>query len=450
MTKTKSAWWKRIGAGVCMGIVGAACGSANDAGVSDEADLGSVSQAVGGGCADGTAEQSFNGGMVGCAGAVKWADRATLCAKGYHVANAREWRSGRGGASPTHHYWTQDDLHAVGMPGNCSYSYSSGSACPAGQPMHVCSTANMGVDPEGNRCAMVGCSADFFGGCTGPGNDTAGSLCVPNGCADGTQEQTFSRGMVGCAGSVTWASRATLCANGYRVARSEEWTQYRGTKAATHDYWTDDALRYTGSPVSCAVSTSGGTACPPGTPMHVCTATGTDAEGNTCTWENCGADWSMSSNEYFGGCAGSTAGAVCLPVGQGCADHTSEQAFNAFAAGCAGSVTWANRDSLCAAGWSPIPSGWWEAYRGDLVPTHDYWTNNDLRWSGTSSSCSASTETGNACPSGSPMRICTPSGTDAEGNKCTWTNCGLNAATPNDYIGGCQDPKAGTVCVNGP
>jgi hypothetical protein len=48
------------------------------------------------------------------------------------------------------------------------------------------------------------------------------------------------------------------------------------------------------------------------------------------------------------------------------------------------------------------------------------------------------------------MHVCTPSGTDPEGNGCTWQNCGLNATTPDSYFGGCSaanNATAGALCV---
>jgi CubicO group peptidase (beta-lactamase class C family) len=47
-------------------------------------------------------------------------------------------------------------------------------------------------------------------------------------------------------------------------------------------------------------------------PMRLCTANGSDAEGNSCNWRNCGIG-AVGPNRYFGGCASTTAGAVCVP-----------------------------------------------------------------------------------------------------------------------------------------
>jgi hypothetical protein len=136
------------------------------------------------------------------------------------------------------------------------------------------------------------------------------------GCADGTVEQTFPNGAVGCAGAVTFDARNSLCANGGRVCTSAEWAELNGTVAPTNDYWTDDVLNYSGNGSgSCTVSTTAGYACEANQPMRVCTADGTDPEGNFCNWTGCGIDINTSNaNLYFGGCDGNaTAGALCCP-----------------------------------------------------------------------------------------------------------------------------------------
>lgn len=131
------------------------------------------------------------------------------------------------------------------------------------------------------------------------------------GCADGTNEQTFSSGMVGCGGSTTYANRSGLCAIGYRPATAAEWVTNHGATAPTHDYWTNDALKWNGAQNACFVSTTAGDSCIGGAPMHVCTATGTDAEGNTCNWTHCGNN-ANTPDQFFGGCV-NNAGTLCVP-----------------------------------------------------------------------------------------------------------------------------------------
>jgi hypothetical protein len=131
-------------------------------------------------------------------------------------------------------------------------------------------------------------------------------------CADGTVEQRFGNHMVGCSGAVTWPQRISLCGSGSRVCGADEWTMYISA-VPTHDYWTDENLRYSGAPGACAVSNTDGNLCTPDQPMRVCTATGSDPEGNRCNWTGCG--FQQTSNAYFGGCDGNTtAGTLCCSL----------------------------------------------------------------------------------------------------------------------------------------
>jgi hypothetical protein len=348
-------------------------------------------------CADGTTEQVFLGGMVGCGGAVGWAARASLCGANMRPATQAEWNDLWGKEPPVLAFWT-----------------------------------------EGNR-----------------GSGTAGTACVPNvGCADGSVEQVFPNGMVGCAGAVAWASRRSLCAGGYRVASAAEWVSLRLTSVPLHDYWTHDDLEFSGSASSCSVSTTTGKECPNGAPMRVCTAAGTDAEGNTCNWQGCGLD-ATDPPEYFGGCVGNnTAGALCVPT-RGCADGSAEQVFPTGLVGCAGHVAFADRASLCAAGYRPATGREWDLQVGGAAkPSHDYWTADLIGYNGSASLCYASWpgSGGSLCLGNLPMRLCTAAGGDAEGNTCYWTQCyGQGGGAVNRAYGGCtNDTTAGTLCTPDP
>jgi hypothetical protein len=282
------------------------------------------------GCTYSPQAQSFGRGMFGCGGSVKWDQRATLCAAGYHPATVNEWNAARQSIVPTQNYWTDDDLKWGGTgTGACSADLAGGAPCDS--PMRVCTPS--GTDAEGNKCNWTGCGLAsmtnaYLGGCST--NTTAGTLCVPNvGCADGTAEQTFADGMYGCGGAVPYADRQTLCAPGYRVATAEEWVLHRKISDwPTADYWTNDSLDWAGSgPSSCSVGVSStsangfhGTSCGAYGPMHVCTATGSDGYGNTCTWTSCGLG-ANTPQAFFGGCstpktpgAAVTAGALCVPA----------------------------------------------------------------------------------------------------------------------------------------
>jgi hypothetical protein len=184
--------------------------------------------------------------------------------------------------------------------------------------MHVCAASI--TDPEGNRCNWTQCGLattanQYIGGCVG--NATAGTLCAPDGCADGSVEQLFAGKMVGCAGKSAFADRLSLCAPGYRVATTAEWTEQQGGIAPAHDFWTDDVLAYSGSASDCSVGFAGsegfaGTACPDGSPMRICAASQSDPEGNQCNWTGCQLG---DSSRAFGGCVGNTtAGTLCVPA----------------------------------------------------------------------------------------------------------------------------------------
>jgi hypothetical protein len=399
-------------------------------------------------CADGTQEQFFPDGMVGCAGSVSFADRNTLCAPGFRTASSVEWASHKG--LPKHNYWTNDNLNFIGSGTSaCSVAVDTGTSCGT-TPMRVCTALNTtGADPEGNQCTWQHCGLgentpdQFFGGCSG--NTTAGAICIVGGCADGSIEQTFSGGMVGCAATEPYANRATLCGPGYHLASATEWVALRGGGAPTHNYWTSDALKYNGTgPSSCFVSTSAGNDCGP-TPMRVCS--GTDPEGNTCNWTHCGLN-ANAPDQFFGGCAGNTtAGGLCVP-NTGCADGSVEQVFANGTVGCSGAVTFANRATLCAPGYKPATALLYADNRLGIAPTHDYWTDDALKWNGSgTSACFVSTTIGNTSCGANPMRVCTASGSDPEGNSCSWTHCGLDANAPDQLFGGCASTTAGTLCT---
>jgi len=134
------------------------------------------------GCAAGTDDQTFNGGMRGCKGQVSFAKRADLCSGKFRVCGAKEWVNLRGNTNPTYNYWTDDVLYAYSTWWGCGVTPSQyyGVHCSATVPMRVCAGAS---DPLGNKCQWTGCGYQNskknhrFGGCNG--NLTAGSLCCP-------------------------------------------------------------------------------------------------------------------------------------------------------------------------------------------------------------------------------------------------------------------------------
>jgi hypothetical protein len=131
------------------------------------------------GCvAPGAGMQTFGGGMYGCAGAVSWSGRATLCASGSHVCSGAEWVANRGTTAPSYNYWTDDNFNfGGGVTAGCYATLTGGSPCTTGGPVHVCADA---TDPKGNTCSAFGCGYltafpnQYFGGCNAL---TAGTLC---------------------------------------------------------------------------------------------------------------------------------------------------------------------------------------------------------------------------------------------------------------------------------
>lgn len=158
------------------------------------------------------------------------------------------------------------------------------------------------------------CNSDgtgYVGGgtdCADYSESCAAGVCVAVGCADGTLEEDFGGGVHGCTGSVTYASRSTLCASGFVACTALEWVNRPMQVAPLNEYWVEEDLQYTGSSGACGVVLSGGTACTSYGPFRVCPST--SATG--CSWANCGYE-STSVNDYFGGCNDAYAGTLCCP-----------------------------------------------------------------------------------------------------------------------------------------
>jgi CubicO group peptidase (beta-lactamase class C family) len=290
------------------------------------------------------------------------------------------------------------------------------------------------------------------------------------GCANGASAQSFgtfvdasgtSHTVVGCPGHVTFADRASLCAPTWTPTSSTTWAGLSSTSVPTHDYWTADSLGWVtgGASGSCSASMTGNT-CSGNGAMHVCTTSGGDGEGNTCTWTGCGLD--TTTNQFFGGCS-TTAGTLCEQITPppaftgGCADGSVEQNLGNYRdgagvlrmmVGCAGTTTWDQRGSLCAPGWSPASAADWSVVSASSVPSHHYWTNDELGYTGTgSSSCNAAplgTPRVRACAALQPMHVCKPSLDDPEGNHCNWVDCGFGIVN-GASMGGCG-ATAGTLC----
>src|SRR5207248_2629460 len=63
-----------------------------------------------GACVGAAAEQVFSATMHGCAGAIRFANRASGCGSSWHVCSASEWVARRGSTVPAHQFWTADVL----------------------------------------------------------------------------------------------------------------------------------------------------------------------------------------------------------------------------------------------------------------------------------------------------------------------------------------------------
>ncbi len=289
------------------------------------------------------------------------------------------------------------------------------------------------------------------------------------GCAnDANPSDSFVPGIVGCGGTVQWDERANLCSPGFSACTATQWAAVptMGTLAVpnstpTEHYWTDDLLGYSGSPGACEAVLGGGNSCGSVTiagntsadPMRVCASTVTDKLGNLCNWTGCGLD--STTNQHFGGCGGdNTAGALCCAETLGCASGPPDDVFGPRIVGCGGSVSFAQRASLCGPGYSVCTANQWATQPGILRPSNDYWTNDDLKETVLpGGSCEASTVSGGECDKIvyqgvlglAPMRVCSATGTDNYGNQCAQTGCGLDS-TANQYFGGCSTPTAGTLC----
>ena len=151
-----------------------------------------------------------------------------------------------------------------------------------------------------------------------------------------------------------------------------------------------------------------------------------------------------------------------------CADDIgSLEAFGEGVVGCAGSVLWDERDTLCGEGHYAATALEWIDARGEAAPSFHYWTDDDLTWqfgdaTGDCSTDYAGSDHTGACPGG-PMRVCTglPRGdgssidvADPFGNTCTWVGCGWQENSPNEFFGGCNtisgdEPGTGTGAVAG-
>ncbi len=184
----------------------------------------------------------------------------------------------------------------------------------------------------------------------------------------------------------------------------------------------------------CAVSCGTLSSCPAdGGPTAYCADEATDRN-------NCGACGRVCSPNEI--CTASACKAVCGPTSR------VGDVLAANMVGCVAKVSFGNRAGVCPAGATVCTAQEWVTRHGAKKPTYNYWTNEDLAWSGSDGDCIASTTRGRLCGffTATPMRVCAAK-TDPVGNLCNFTNCGYNTAQPNQFFGGCENnPAAGALC----
>lgn len=134
-----------------------------------------------------------------------------------------------------------------------------------------------------------------------------------------------------------------------------------------------------------------------------------------------------------------------------CASGTTAQTFSPMMQGCSGSVAFANRAVLVAAGYHVCTSLEWVANFNGILPTHNYWTLDALNYGGGPSNfCSVVAQpSGTFCLVGQSMLVCSPTG-DSPNSTCPVMGCGLINITPRVSFGGCSGPTAGTLACGTP
>lgn len=141
-------------------------------------------------------------------------------------------------------------------------------------------------------------------------------------------------------------------------------------------------------------------------------------------------------------------GEVCEKHGHysGCESGSAADRFSRHMVGCKGKVRFEERQALCAPGWRVCSAKEWIRLSHGEAPTYNYWTNDNLGYKGEEDSCRVSTDLDNYNGCGAnPMRVCSGK-SDALGNECNWSACGLEN-TSNQYFGGCYgNTTAGTLC----
>lgn len=230
-------------------------------------------------CVGADAVESFADNMTGCAGAVTFDQRATMCAPGWQPCSAEQWVLRSVGKAPGYHYWTSDTLRYNSASEGCFVTTETGTQCFVGQPMRVCTFAPGDFDGAYGSATHVYTVASFL---------DDGGITVVTALDSATLEARTFIGAIGQPSQVPAFSGTRLGGPG---ALTLTFTSTTGG--------TDGTSAFT--------KLAGQTYLPDVTDFILVR----DRLGNSCNWHNCGLN-EPGANRYFGGCNGNaTAGVLC-------------------------------------------------------------------------------------------------------------------------------------------
>lgn len=223
-------------------------------------------------------------------------------------------------------------------------------------------------------------------------------------CVGASAIEDFAPNMKGCAGTVSFASRASLCAPGWHVCSATEWVARFGGKVPTYNYWTNDNLGYSADANGCSVSTSTGYVCTAGTPMRVCTA---------FPWEHDGAFSGPSRLYLLQTFLDDSSITLATSI------HLATFATQIYVGSFSGEVFTGGPLTLTFTGNRSGTDG--TNTFTQLVPASaTLWAIPDINFT---------------------------SVVDPLGNFCNWHRCGLEVSEPVKYFGGCEgNTTAGVLC----
>jgi hypothetical protein len=227
-------------------------------------------------------------------------------------------------------------------------------------------------------------------------------------CIGASAVENFAANMKGCAATVGFASRASMCATGWHVCSAAEWVDRSAGQIPKYNYWTNDHIGATPVREGCFVTVNGGAADCGETPMHVCTIAKGELDGA----------WQSDARFYL------------------------IQSF--LPDGSISVVTSVDRTSLQS-----------QTFAGVFDAGHFAGSGVGVLGSLTLTFTSETTGTDGSLPftKVADQTIATTSTLDFNfvsdplGNGCNWHSCGLDTPYPNRYFGGCADNNtAGVLC----